>query len=480
MEKCIEIRKLFESDQLEHWELGIRKFNESPQGERFWLDVAKGVQHQAKRSGVPSKHLNTSPIVEKLENRAIALLDIRANADDNEENDTESSASISANGDLPPFVIFMRKFNPDEEKNCNIWNYVLDKRIIPGLVLRQRDQEIDFGTEFQDFDPDHNTPGHPDGDHSPNGYEDRSVFQKAFAMRIAELKPIDAAICILTAWNVLDDEQKTLYRPVVIAAGVERRIKNSNDKTPPSTEEALIKQWAEETEKCLQDAEQRLETQSSETRQRAIEHQEGIAKHHSAILSISKLKHKCANRFLALGGIRHHASELNSLDHHHYDASPKTEMEIRSELSEICKLAVSFPFEDSSKRPSKEEYQEAFESIYPIEKIYKNYKAKHGAPKILNTSLWLLRRFGEYCQEEYFHWKALLSYRKAYGAMKSSLGLQDQDIATVLVTTPSNIAKRRCEYRKKVFKDFSEEIPSHRELDITQTACDTVCLDYMS
>ena len=355
---------------------------------------------------------------------------------------------------------------------------MLDKRIIPGLVLRHRDQGGDPGNGSGDYDPDKDPPVQPDGEDSPKGHEDRSVFQKAFAEQISKLKPIDAAICILTAWNVLDDEQKKLYRPIVIFAGVERRMKKVNPKKPESSEKSQIEQYAQETEKSLQDAEQRSEVSASENRQRAGELQSRIAKHHCVINIISKLKQKCASRFLAQGGIRDVATNPGNLDASNAGDPIKTESAIRSELLEICKLAVSIQSDEVVKRPSKKQYQKAFRSIYPLDSIYKDFQTKHGAPKIINTPLWLLRRFGEYCQEECFHWNALLAYRKAYASMKSSLGLQDQDIATVLAMTPSNVAKRRCEYRKKVFNDFFEEMPGLREMDISEEARTSVCFDY--
>ena len=468
MDISIRIRTLFESDRREQWELGHKLFQQEPEGVRFWLDVQQAIRKQAKKMGVPARKLEIHDIVLKMEHCATDLQSLEPPP----SKDRSTSSNDPANGDeaskTPSFVTFMRKYVPSEDTTWDIWKFVLERRIKPALV---RGSEDASGGRSVSLDLENNPPTVPATDSMDDAESVRSARQLEI---LNDLNPTDRAIFLMSMWSLQTQEEKDIYRPIIIQAGAEQRY--TQDKA--NEEFSTLDHWIAANTELFRLAEEDLTSSNSENQIRAVELQESISLHYHATASAEQAKSKFAGRFLAQGGKR----ELLPVSTDSEDGrdsfaveplSPSWQSDAKALLLKICQQAVE--------SESKDKFNSQFQSVFPLTMIYKDYQPKQGAPTRQNNALWMLMRFGGLCQSQSYHLNTYRSKETEFAKMNSAIGFSDDTIGQMLGMRPGTVAVRRTRYRAKLDEKLAiptKEIPDKPSNNTIQPTIDVVCSDY--
>ena len=462
------IRTHFESDSREQWELGHKLFQQEPQGVRFWLEVRDAILEQAKKMGVPARKLETHDSVLKMEHCATDLQSLEPTP----SKDRSASSNDPANGDeaskIPGFVTFMRKYLPSEDTTWDIWKYVLERRIKPALVRGSQDAS---GGRGMSLDLDNNPPTVPAADPRDDAETARARRQLEI---LNDLNPTDQAIFLMSMWSLQTQEEKDIYRSVIIQAGAERCYmqEKANEEAPG------LDHWIAGKTESFRLAEEDLMSSNSEDQIRAVELQESISLHYHAAASAEQAKSKFAGRFLAQGGKRD-LLPVNTDSEDEADAfaveplSPSWQSDAKALLLEICQQAV--------RSESKDKFNSLFQSVFPLTMIYKDYKPNQGVPTRQNNALWMLMRFGGLCQSQSYHLNAYRSKEMKFAQMKAAVGFSDRTIGEILAMPPGTVAVRRNRYRKALRETLglpTKQVPDKPSNQEIQSTIDDVCSDY--
>jgi hypothetical protein len=464
----LRIRTHFESDSREQWELGHKLFQQELQGVRFWLDVQQAIRKQAKKMGVPARKLETHDIVLKMEHCATDLQGLEPPP----SKDRSASSNDPANGDeaskIPGFVTFMRKYVPSEDTTWDIWKYVLERRIKPALVRGSQDAS---GGRSISLDLENNPPTVPATDPTDDAESVRSARQLEI---LNDLNPTERAIFLMSMWSLQTQEEKDIYRSVIIQAGAERCYKQDKANEEFST----LDHWIAANTELFRLAEEKLTSSNSEDQIRAVELQESISLHYHAAASAEQAKSKFAGRFLAQGGKRN-LLPVSTDSEDEADAfaveplSSSWQSDAKALLLKICQQAVE--------SESKDKFNSQFQSVFPLTMIYKDYKPNQGAPTRQNNALWMLMRFGGLCQSQSYHLNAYRSKETEFAKMNSAIGFSDDAIGQILGMRLGTVAVRRNRYRAALRETLGLRIkqipdkPSNQEI---QPTIDVVCSDY--
>ena len=454
----IRIRTHFESDRREQWEFGQELFQQEAQGVRFWLDVQEAIRIQAKRMGVPARKLQMHDIVLKMDNLVVDLQSL------------EIPISKDGTKKIPPFVAFMRHFEPKEDSTWDIWKYVLDKRIKPALVRGSDNTGSERGMSL---DPDNNPPVAPNADLT----DDRELTHITTQLEILKnLNPIDQAIYLMTTWSLQTQAEKDIYRPVIIQTGAKRCYERGEQRDRfPSVDAWAIRN---STLFCL--AEEELRVDKSNDRVRAVELQESISLHYHGAIFAEQAKSKFVERFLSQGGVRElvpvsNASADGAVSFAVKPLNPTWQTDAKALLLKICQQAA--------RSKHKDKFREQFYADYPLTDIYKDYKPKQGAPKHQNNALWMLMRFGDNCQSQSYHLKAYRSKESEFSQMKGAIGFSDHTIGEVLGMRAGTVAVRRNRYRAELrdkLPSLNNQVPDRAGDEEIRPTIDVVCSDYES
>ena len=406
MNKSLQIRSHFESDQKESWEQGLLLFNQPLEAVEFWNSVYRAVVKQVVWCGISRKNAEDSPLFETFYEQAIDLL----------------RPTLA-------FAEFMRKYQSDSE--YTIWDHVLSGRIKPSLIGYARDERRKPKPGIWNSDSDFDTKASTAAGQEVSN--DEFEFDELLNQALNGLAPNHREILLLDIWGLLSDRQKSKYREEIVSTGAANRKTSAVGKSESEC-------YSLTNEEFLRgEAKLRLNRQQEQQKLVAIE--ETLAEHYHAAEINGQKKQLQAKRFGNLGGLSEIANHTEAKAVLSSSKIPETWFKsIKLVLFEICHLGA----ETSAGK----EFSRIFHTYFPLAAVYPGYDSKkNGPPKKRIESLGTLKEFGILCQSQASHYRTYLNQAHDRESLKASLGMDDTSIAAILDLSVSNVRTMR--YRRK-------------------------------
>lgn len=442
MNKSLQIRKHFESDQKESWEQGLLLFHQPPEGVEFWKSVYSAVVKQVARCGVRRENVEESPLYATFLDQAMELV-----------KPTQSLAE------------FMRRYEDDND--YTIWDHVFHGRIKPCLIGYARDERRKPKPGFFNSDSDFDMKASTAGD--PEVVDDETLFDELLNQALDGLGPNQREIFLLDIWVLFSDRQKNKYREEIVSTGTENRKTSTMGKSESERYGLTIEEFLR--------GEAKLRLKQQQEQQNLVAIEETMTEHYCAAEINGKKKQLQAKRFGNLGGLNEIAShtEVRGV----LSSSKIPEGWFNSSklvLFEICHLAA----ETSARK----EFNRIFHTYFPLAAVYPGYEAsKKGPPKKRIESLATLKEFGILCQSEASHYRTYLNQARDRESLKSSLGMDDKSIAAILAVSISNVRtlrhrrKRRAEIELAHLADLLAPPKAQASAEVDAHVCSDYKLD---
>jgi hypothetical protein len=410
----LQIRKHFESDQKESWEQGLLLFHQPPEGVEFWKSVYSAVVKQVARCGVRRENVEESPLYATFLDQAMDLV-----------KPTQALAE------------FMRRYENDNE--YTIWDHVFHGRIKPCLIGYARDErrkpKPGFFNSDSDFDMKASTAGEPEV------ADDESQFDELLNQALDGLGPNHREIFLLDVWVLFSDRQKNRYREEIVSTGAANRKTEAIGKSESERYALTIEEFLR--------GEAKLRLNQQQEQQKLVAIEETLTEHYCAAEINGQKKKLQAKRFSNLGGLNEVASHTQVRGVLRSSKIPEAWFNsIKLVLFEICHLAA----ETSARK----EFNRIFHTYFPLAAVYPGYEAaKKGPPKKRIESLATLKEFGILCQSQSSHFRTYLNQARDRESLKSSLGMDDKSIATILALSISNVRTMRHRRKRRAEIDLT-------------------------